>query len=144
MDRNARAAAGMSRGVKGLITIAVIVAATAVIFTQLPKGALPTDLSRIGQGVPALVVARDINYVAGGEVMDLMAAMRPHYGDRLEFLVAHLGRPEGQDFARRYSARDGTVVLFAADGSRLTSLHAPQTEAEIRRALESFNIHYVH
>lgn len=144
MEKNIRAGQGMPRRATALITIAIIIAATALIYTQLPKGALSTDLSRIGQGAPALVVARDINYVAGGEVMDLMVAMRPHYGDRLEFRVAHLGRPEGQDFARRYSARDGTVVLFAADGSRLTSLHAPQTEAEIRGALESFNIHYVH
>jgi hypothetical protein len=144
MEKNSRPVSRMPRGAKALITIAVMVAATALIYTQLPKGALSTDLSRIGQGVPALVVARDINYVAGGEVMDLMNDMRPHYGDRLEFLVAHLGRPEGQDFARRLGARDGTVVLFAGDGSRLATLHAPKTEAEIRGALEAFNIHYMH
>lgn len=144
MEKNSRPVSRMPRWAKALITIAVMVAGSALIFTQLPKGALSTDLSRIGQGVPALVVARDINYVAGGEVMDLMNGMRPHYGDRLEFLVAHLGRPEGQDFARRHGARDGTLVLLAGDGSRLATLHAPKTEAEIRGALEAFNIHYMH
>jgi hypothetical protein len=144
MDKNSRVPSGMPRWAKGLITVAVIVAAAMLILAQLPRGALSTDLSRVGQGVSALVVARDINYVAGGEVMDLMNEMRPHYGDRLEFLVAHLGRPEGQDFARRHGARDGTVVLLAGDGSRLATLHAPKTEAEIRGALEAFNIHYMH
>jgi hypothetical protein len=46
-------------------------------FTQLPRGAFSTELSRIGQGTPALVVARDSNYLAGAEVMDLINIIRP-------------------------------------------------------------------
>jgi hypothetical protein len=120
---------------KTLITMVVIVAAGALMLSQLPRGVFPTDLSRIGQGTPALVVARDINYLAGAEVMDLLNSMRPEYGDRVEFLVAHLGQPEGQAFARRHAMQDGTLVLLAGDGARLARLHAPQTTDEVRQAL---------
>lgn len=125
------------RWVKSLITVAVLVGAGALIFTQLPRGAFPTDLSRIGQGTPALVVARDISYLSGAEVMDLMNEIRPEYAGRVEFLAAHLGQPDGEAFARRYNAWDGTVVLFAGDGSVRARLHAPQTTAELRQALDS-------
>ena len=137
MDRGAIAISGTPRWMKALITTAIIIAAAVLIFTQLPKGAFSTDLSRIGQGTPALVIARDINYVSGGEVMELINGMRPEYGAQVEFLVAHLGRPDGREFARRHGAGDGTVVLFAGDGSRLSTLHAPETEDEVRRLLEA-------
>jgi len=140
MAETAKARPTVPRWGKILITLAVIVGAGALIFTQLPRGAFSTDLSRIGQGTPAVVVARDINFLAGAEVMDLLNTLRPEYGDRLEFLAAHLGHPDGQAFARRHEMRDGTVVVFAADGARLTALDAPRTQAEVRKALRDVNI----
>lgn len=140
MAGKAKAVATIPGWGKLLITLAVIVAAGALIFTQLPRGAFATDLSRIGQGTPALVVARDISFLAGAEVMDVLNTLRPEYGERLEFLAAHLGRPEGQAFARRHGMRDGTVVVFAADGTRLAALDAPRTPAEVRKALRDLNI----
>jgi hypothetical protein len=140
MNGRTRGASGIPGWAKALITLAVIIGAGALIFTQLPRGAFPTDLSRVGQGTPALVVARDINFLAGAEVMDLLSTIRPEYGDRVQFLAAHLGHPDGQAFARRHDMRDGTVVLFSADGSRLATLRAPETAAEIRRALQDANI----
>lgn len=140
MAGKAKAGSTIPRWGKLLITLVVIVAAGALIFTQLPRGAFSTDLARIGQGTPALVVARDINFLAGAEVMDVLNTLRPEYGDRLELLAAHLGRPEGQAFARRHGMRDGTVVVFAADGTRLAALDAPRTPAEVRKALRDLNI----
>ena len=95
---------------KTLLTLAIMIVVGALIISQLPRGAFPTDLSRIGQGTPALVVARDINFLAGAEVMDLLNSIRPEYHDRVEFLAAHLGHPDGQAFARRHDMRDGTVA----------------------------------
>jgi hypothetical protein len=131
----------MPRWAKTLITLAIFVVAGAVMFSQLPRGAFVTDLSRIGQGTPALVVARDINYLAGHEVMEILNSIREEYEGRVEFLAAHLGRPDGQAFANRYNMRDGTVVLFAADGSMLANLRVPQTADDVRRALADANIH---
>ncbi|MFO8003463.1 hypothetical protein [Thioalkalivibrio sp.] len=140
MDRKNRKAPGIPGWAKTVITVAVIVGAVALIFTQLPRGAFSTDLSRVGQGTPALVVARDINFLAGAEVMDLLNTIRPEYGDRVEFLAAHLGHPDGQAFARRHDMRDATVVLFSGDGRRLATLRAPQGADQVREALREANI----
>ncbi len=121
---------------KALITIAVLVAAATLIWSQLPRGAFPTDLDRIGQGQPVVVVVRDIAYVTGAEVMDRLNQVRPDYADRIEFMAAHHGRPEGQAFARDHGVRDGAVVLFDAQGHRIGALEAPETEAEIRELLD--------
>lgn len=128
--------ARMPGWVKALITLAIVVAAAALIWSQLPRGAFATDLDRIGQGQPAVVVVRDVNFVTGAEVMDRLNRVRPDYADRIEFLAAHQGRPDGQEFARRHDVRDGAVVLFDARGRRVGALEAPETEAEIRQLLD--------
>lgn len=125
---------------KVVMTLVVIVGAAALIVTQLPRGAFPTDLSRIGQGTPALVVARDVSFVAGAEVMDLLGEIRPEYAERVEFLAVNLGNPNGQPFARRHGMRDGTVVLFSGDGTRVGTVHTPRTEREVRELLQAANI----
>ncbi len=124
-----------------VITLVVIVGAGALIFTQLPRGAFSTDLSRIGQGTPALVVARDISFVAGAEVMDMLNTMRPEFSDRVEFLAVNLGNPQGQGFARQHRMQDGTVVLFSGDGTRIGVLDRPSTQREVRQLLGAANIH---
>ncbi len=132
---------GIPRLVKTMITVAVILAACTLVFSQLPQGVFPTDLSRIGQGTPTLVVARDDNFVAGAEVMALINSIRAEYNDRVQFLAAHMGHPDGQAFAHHHGMQDGTVALFAGDGSRLATLHVPQTTDEIRRVLADADIH---
>ncbi|MFO7543807.1 MAG: hypothetical protein R6W97_13500 [Thiobacillus sp.] len=42
---------------KGLIYVFIVVAVGALIWIQLPRGSYPTDLTRIGNGRPALVLA---------------------------------------------------------------------------------------
>ncbi|RKT42937.1 hypothetical protein [Thiocapsa rosea] len=119
-----------------LITVCVVVGVLALLVTQLPRGAFSTDLSGIGQGTPALVVARDKNYLAGGEVMDLINTVRSDYEGRIAFLAAHLGHPDGQAFARRHGMEDAVVVVFDADGSPAARLVIPQTAEELRAALD--------
>jgi len=140
MDTNTMGKSGFPVWKKAGITVAILAAAGALIFSQLPRDIFPTDLSRIGQGTPALVVARDINFMAGAEVMGLISSIRSDYSDHVQFLAVHLGHPDGQAFAHRYGMRDGTVVLFAGDGSPLAISHAPQDKDEIRRLLSAANI----
>jgi hypothetical protein len=136
MDNTTEPAPGKPRWRRALITLVVVVGALALLWTQLPRGAFSTDLSRIGQGAPALVVARDKNYLAGAEVMDLINTIRPEYEGRVAFLAAHLGHPEGQAFARRHGMEDAVVVVFDADGSPAARLVIPQTADELRAALD--------
>lgn len=118
-----------------LLTILFIVGVGSFLWSQLPDGGYPTDLSQIGNGRPALVLAHDSNYAGGMTVMYLMNEIRHEYADRVDFMVAHLGLAEGQEFARRHGARDGVVLLFTGDGRNVSVLYQPQKVDELRVAL---------
>lgn len=124
-----------------LVASGIIVGSGSLIWSRLPKGSYPTDLSRIGQGQAVLVLAMDSNYLAGASVMNLLNDLRHNYADSVQFLVASLALPDGQAFANQHQASDGTVVLFDANGQRVAVLHTPQTQDELRRALrEAFGL----
>ena len=125
------------RWIKPLVTVLALAFAGVFIWSQLPSGAYPTDLSRIGQGRPALVLAYDPNYAGGGRVMEVMNTIRGDYADRMDFFVAHLGDPQGQAFAERHSAADGSVVVFAADGAPVRRIHRPEDEQALRAVLDA-------
>lgn len=124
-----------SRWRNRLLTILFIVGVGSFLWSQLPDGGYPTDLSQIGNGRPALVLAHDSNYAGGMAVMYLMSEIRHEYADRVDFVVAHLGLADGQEFARRHGARDGVVLLFTGDGRNVSVLHQPQNVDELRVAL---------
>ncbi|WP_088279012.1 hypothetical protein [Ideonella sp. A 288] len=120
-----------------MFTLIALGAIVALIWRQLPSGAYPTDLTRIGQGRPAVVLAHDSNHTGGFAVMELMNAVRGDHDGQVEFLVAHLGLAEGKAFASRHGARDGIVLLFDGQGKRVGALDQPQTTDELRQAMAS-------
>lgn len=122
---------------KWLIYLAIIGAVIALVWSQLPRSPYPTDLARIGQGKPALVLAYDIQSMGGMEVMGMMDDLRDEYAERIAFLVAPLGAPHGQAFGRRFGATNGSVVMFSATGSQVGGLHLPANTAELQKALDS-------
>lgn len=127
----------LPRWAKRLGYLVFFVAVGALVWTQLPRGAYPTDLGRIGSGRPALVLAYDINSLGGMTVMKLMDELRGEYADRVEFLVADLGVPAGQAFAQRHGANSGTVVMLSDTGSHLRTLHLPANSQVLREALDA-------
>ncbi|MFO7542576.1 MAG: hypothetical protein R6W97_07190 [Thiobacillus sp.] len=128
---------GLPRWGKGLIYGFIVVAVGALIWSQLPRGAYPTDLTRVGNGLPALVLAYEIDSSGGMEVMALLDEIRSEYADRVEFLVASLSLPDGHAFAQRHGAVNGTVMLFSGTGSHLQTMHQPGSTDELRQALDS-------
>lgn len=120
---------------KLLLIVLIALPVASFIWSQLPSGAYPTDLSRIGAGRPAVVLAHDANYAGGMAVMELMNDIRGDYAEQVEFLVAHLGMADAREFASRHAATDGTVLLFAGDGRRVSVMHQPQSTGELRQAL---------
>lgn len=124
-----------SRWRNRLLTLLFIAGVSSFLWSQLPDGGYPTDLSQIGNGRPALVLAHDSNYAGGMGVMYLMNEIRDEYAGRVDFLVAHLGLADGQEFARRHGVRDGVVLLFTADGRNVSILHQPKNVEELRGAL---------
>ena len=116
---------GMPRWGKWLAYLGVIVAVGTLIWSQLPRAAYSTDLTRIGKGRPALVLAYDIQSMGGMTGMGLLDNLRGDYADRVEFLVADLGVPVGREFAQHFGAINGTVTLLSGDGTHLRTIHPP-------------------
>jgi len=119
-----------------LIVSGIIVGSGSLIWSRLPKGSYPTDLSRIGQGQAALVLAIDSNYSGGASVMELLNDVRHDFADSVQFLAASLALPNGRAFANQHQASDGMVLLFDAKGQRVAVLYTPQTQDELRKALQ--------
>lgn len=115
---------------------AVVAAAGMLVWSQLPKGSYPTDLSTIGQGQPVLVLAMDSSFVGGAAVMELLNDIRHDFADSVHFRVASMALPNGQAFAQQHQVGDGAVLLFNARGQRVAVLHTPQTQDELRQALQ--------
>jgi len=126
--------AKLSTWAKAALAVLVLGLVGGVLWNQLPKGGYPTDLSRIGNGRPAVVLAHDANYTAGMSVMEMLHPIRREHADRIDFLVAHLGMADAQAFAREHGVGDGSVLLFRGDGQRLGVLR-PGSEGELRLAI---------
>jgi hypothetical protein len=123
------------RWLKWPVVLLSLAAMAALLWQALPGAGYPTDLSRVGAGRPVLVLAHDTNSVGSAEVMELMNGIRADYAERVDFLVAHLALPEAQAFAERHAARQGSVLLFTAEGRRVGVLHMPESAEDLRRAL---------
>jgi hypothetical protein len=118
------------------IVSGIVVGAGLFLWSRLPEGSYPTDLSPIGQGQAVLVLAMDGHYQGGAAVMNQLHGLRDDFAGSVHFLVASLSLPEGRAFAQQHQAGDGTVVLFDGSGQRVAVLHSPQTQDEVRQALQ--------
>lgn len=124
----------MSRTSKTLVTLILIGVFGMLIWQQLPPS-YDTDITRVGNGQAAVVLAFENHSPLGMEVMERLNRIRGDYEHSVAFLVADLTTPQGLGFARQHRARDGTVLLFSGDGTRLDAIDAPQSEQEIRERL---------
>jgi hypothetical protein len=88
-----------------------------------------------------VVLAYDIQTMGGMEVMAMLDTLRPAYRDRVQFLVAPLGAPDGQAVGQRHRAISGTVVLFSEAGVPVRTIHGPASAAELQQALEGLLAH---
>lgn len=127
---------GLTTRTKKLIYLAFFTVLAALIVSQLPRGAYSTDLSRVGEGRPALVLAYDLDSSGGMHVMKLMDALRDEYTDHVEFLVADLGTPHGYQFAQRHRAINGTVMFYSGEGAHVRTIHLPPNTEALRLGLE--------
>ncbi len=118
------------------IGLLIVAGVAALAWSQLPRGPYSTDLTRLGQGRAAMVLAYDNQSMGGMEVMAMMDKLRPVYEDRLHFLVAPLGAPQGQAFGQQHGAVNGTVVFFSPSGRVWRQVHLPPDADALRGHLE--------
>ena len=121
------------------ITAVSLVALVAVgYFLTMGTGKpISTDLSAVGQGKPALVLAYENYSPTGGDALDRLRQVRSDYDPRLDFMVADLGTPQGRAFANRYKLVNGQAVFLKQDGQPLGVTSIPADEGVLRSRLES-------
>ena len=96
-----------------------------------------TDLSVIGQGKPAIVLAYENHSPIGGEALNRLRKIRSDYDSRLNFAVADLGTPQGRQFAGGYNLHDGQAVFLTGDGTPLEVTNIAENESELRDSLDA-------
>jgi len=121
------------------IVVVSLVALIGVGYFLTISGGKPigTDLSAIGQGKPAIVLAYENHSPTGGEALNRLRKIRSDYDSRLNFVVAELGTPQGRQFANRYSLFDGQAVFLAGDGTPLKVTNIAENESELRASLDT-------
>ena len=121
----------------GLVTMAGIVIAFAIMASLLPKG-FSDDLSRIGRGTPAAVLIHNKNGVDSLNLMSRVDEVRHDFSGRLEFLIADVETDQGKLFMRQQQLGEIGLVLFAADGTRVSVVDPRLDERQLRAALTDF------
>ena len=116
-----------------IILLVCLVAVFAVLL--LPKG-FSDDLSRIGQGLPAVVLMHDRNSVKSQALMELLNSIRSDYAGRIEFLAIDIDSREGRVFSRRQAVGGAMLLCFDARGTRRALLDQTVDMKSLRSVLD--------
>ncbi|WP_152544565.1 thioredoxin domain-containing protein [Actibacterium mucosum] len=91
------------------------------------------DLTRVGQGVPAIVQVHDPQCPLCQQLQrQTRKAMRGFEEDEGIFLVANIASAEGSAFAARYGAPHVTLLLFDARGRMQQVVRGPVQDDDLR------------
>ena len=86
------------------------------------------DLSRIGNGIPAVVQIHDQRCTACVALQrEARDAMQQFEDEELQYLVADLKTPAGKNLAAAHGVSNVTLLLFDGDGQRRKILSGPST-----------------
>lgn len=121
--------------IKTVFIILLLGGMALVVWQQLPRGGISTDLTVIGTDKPTLVLTRDTNFVGGGEVLDFLRAAQAEYGERVYLRIAHQGQEDGRAFALEHQSRDGDLVLLDSDSRVIAGPLLPQSFAAVEALL---------
>lgn len=113
---------------------AFLVALLGLVVMSLPRG-FDTDLGKIGAGKPAVVFVYDPNLLVSNQQTRELDAVREILGDALHFLIADVGRPEGQQFMRQHQASATQLLLFAPDGNVLGRMQGLVTSDQLIQSI---------
>ena len=117
--------------------ITILVVCLVIIFAVrlLPKG-FSDDLSRIGQGLPVVVLMHDRNSVKSQGLMELLNKIRPDYAGRIEFLAVDIDSQEGRAFSRQQAVGGVVLLCFDARGARRALLDQTVDAKSLRSVLQ--------
>ncbi len=126
----------MKRTAVVLLSGAALVALAWLVMDRLIGPPISTDLSRVGQGQPTLVLVFENYSPAGMTAMDTINQVRREYEDELDFLVADIGTPAGSAFASRYQLPNGAAVLLDGQGAPINIYPIGEDAGLLRESLD--------
>lgn len=86
------------------------------------------DLSRIGNGVPAVVQIHDPRCSSCVALQrEAREAMEEFDNGELQYLVADINNPDGRNLATAHGVGNVTLLLFDGEGKRKRTLAGPNT-----------------
>ncbi len=93
------------------------------------------DLSKIGQGIPAVVQIHDPNCPRCVALQrEARAAVSEFSDEEIIFLVANIRTADGQQLAASHGVGHVTLLLFDGDGRRRTTLTGANTRENLEQA----------
>lgn len=119
------------------IVVAVIAVVLVVMIIASPRG-FETDLTKIGTGVPTLVLVYDPNLVVTGEQLHELNQVREEFEAPMHFLLADVGYEQARAFIDAHDTHPGMMLLFSPEGELLTRIAAPVAAERLRQELLSF------
>ncbi len=121
------------------VSLGVIVAFAALGYFMILGVGKPigSDLSIVGKGRPALVMAYENFSPDGGEALNRLRAIRSDYDAQLDFVIADLGTPQGREFASRHEIGDSQAVFLLPNGEPLQRTVIAHDEQELRQRLDA-------
>lgn len=119
-----------------LIGLVIVVAAAVFILAFLPRGGFDSDLSQVGEGKPALVLAFENYQPASMDAMDLMRQVRADYQERVNFLVADVGNPRNDLFLNEHDPAPGQVMTFTGNGELVRSAYLEGNAQALQERLQ--------
>ena len=91
------------------------------------------DLTRLGDGVPAIVQVHDSNCAPCIDLQrETRAALEDFDAGEITYLVASLGTTPGQVFASQHGASYATLLFFDRDGGLVNRLRGPSNREALR------------
>lgn len=94
------------------------------------------DLTRIGQGIPAVVQIHDPNCSRCRSLQkQTRKALKSFEETDVIFLVANIKTPEGQALAARHNVGHVTLLFFDGEGQMKKNVHGTQTRGFIRNEI---------
>lgn len=123
-----------SKSIKWIVAILLLLFAAAAAM-NLPRG-YSDDLSRIGTGLPTVVLVRDKNAVSSYDLSHVLDGIRDQYAGRVEFLLTDYDTAQGRAFMAAHHAASVTLVLLDGTGKAVSILRPPQNAEKVQREID--------
>jgi hypothetical protein len=122
---------------------ALVVAATAgagwYFVDEVCATTMEHDLTRIGNGIPAVVQIHDPECaICTALQKEAREAVSNFDSDKLQFLVANIRQTKGRNLAIKHGVRHITLLLFDGKGNRKGILRGPNTAEFLTDAYRSY------